>query len=1366
MDTKLLVTLRRPEEAQIVRDAGCEILAEYPNSLLVRCTEAQQEALRQAGLEMTELPQETVQISGMSFAFEHALEADVAAPIAPDPNRKAYYLVRLVGPAKGEWLEAIRALGGAVQSKLRGFTLVVGILPARLQELQELPWVEAVTPYRSAMKVSPKLRPGVSRELSTAALTTLDLESGEPNATVQVEISVFPDESTAPIAAQVRAAGGIILGENSKKVIAIMSPDTITGLANDQSVQAIAPHAFPQFHNDQATQVMDAPPNRIFGDLTLPGTGQIVAVADSGLDTGNAATVHADFAGRVVNIISLPIRPELSSLVNNPGADDGAQDTNSSHGTHVAGSVLGNGTAATAASSSTVPRGMAPEARLYFQAVEQQANWKSAAQLIAEGVPPAAIPPTWPPPAIGLYGLPDDLNNLFNQAYTAGGRIHTNSWGAPIAGIYSDNSAEVDNFMWNNRDMLILFSAGNAGLDLNTDTIIDQDSIGAPGTAKNCLTVGASENNRPSGSTPTPGIDANWNVLGPAGGPPTWPALGPAGHVSDNVEGMAAFSSRGPTDDGRIKPDVVAPGTNVLSTRSSTYAGANPPLWGDVTPSSDPLNGLYCWSGGTSMSTPLVAGTAALIRQHLVQQRGHFQNGVKPSGALIKAFLINGAAPMAGQFAGEIPAGPNNVNGFGRVNLTESLIPDPLTRTLFADEPDYAVETGQIRTFQVKVMDTLEPLKVTLVWTDAPGPVNIGGLQNELYLQVVRPDMTVVDGDVNPFPNATNNVQQVVISSPIVGTYEIRVRGVSVTQQAPGASTGPNPRQDFALVVSNGMGFSVQPVSIAQAIDTTGSMGFFGYMEPAKERATQLVDFMRINDKVSITEFSQRSGVPNDARTPYSLRLLGDFTPDWTDAHTAISGLHAEGRTPIGAGLQEAWNQLMPEPTARPRAIVLLSDGFNNEPPDPFSVLPSIPADVPIFTIALGPASSIPTLQNIAASRPNGAYYSVESDEDVGRLHEIYAQVQALAAGAALIGLSSAEVESQSEEKHEMSVEPGIEEATFALSWTEGREMEFIVTGPDGSRYDNTTAATVERRGSSYHLVRIAVPEPGPWSLLVRNQGSEKPVGYTVSGAVQSALTLSAEVPKVGDERLVVTARLRRGATPWDEAKVVARVTMPTRSRQEVLQKFEDRIRELQLPEEVQEKGLSEEQILLLKLSVFAREFGSEEGGLYGRKSFEVELSSVGDGTWVTEAPIHAPGNASVEVIARGEIGGVPWERHATQSVQVPEAITPVRKLSIKDIFVRRNQRWGYSIIGTRVLKADSTPAIPEDSVQVSMVMTQGNQRAESGNLPYYKRGQYYIWRLQTADFKKNGGATVTVQVRLGKLVVTEAVTDSTSVTL
>ena len=792
MSEKFLVTFYSSEEAQQIRGSGCELLAEYPNSLLVRCTEAQQTALEQAGLEVTALEPPIVQGVGASFVFSDALEADVAAPITPDPNRTAYYLVELIGPAKREWLDEIERLGGVVHGNLPGFTLLIGILPTNLSVLEAQPWVEAITPYRPTMKVSPKLRPDVGRTLRVADLQSLELGSNDAEAQEQVEISVFPGESTTAVAEQIQATGGVVISESDRAVTAIVPPAAIAAIANDQAVQAILPHTFPKLFNDRAREVMGTPTDHIFGSVTLRGTGQIVAVADSGLDTGDPVTIHPDVHGRIATIKSWPTNAAFAPYTNDPPQnDDGSADLYSAHGTHVTGSVLGNGAAARTTGSTTLPQGVAPDAQVYFQAIEQKVNWKTATQLMSSGLRPFTRP--WPPDAASLWGLPDNIGDLFQTAYDGGARIHTNSWGAAVAGQYTEDARAVDQFQWEHRDMLIFFAAGNEGIDGNTNATIDEDSISAPGTAKNCVTVGASENNRPRGSTPVPGIDANWSDL-------RWPTLTAAAHVSDNVEGMAAFSSRGPTDDQRLKPDVVAPGTNVLSMRSTVFTGSRI-LWGDLA-TGDPLRGKYCWSGGTSMSTPLVAGAAALIRQYLIEQRGHFQAGVKPSGALIKALLVNGAVPMVGQFPGEIPAGRNNVTGFGRVNVMNTIAPLGLS-TLFVDEPNEAVETGQIRTYDVQAVNLSQPLKVTLVWTDAPSPVGIGGLQNQLYLQLRHPDGTVTDGDGTPLPTVRNNVQQVIVPAPVAGIYQVRVRGVAVTQQSPGASAGTNPRQDFAIALAN-----------------------------------------------------------------------------------------------------------------------------------------------------------------------------------------------------------------------------------------------------------------------------------------------------------------------------------------------------------------------------------------------------------------------------------------------------------------------------------------------------------------------------------------------------------------------------------
>jgi subtilisin family serine protease len=147
--------------------------------------------------------------------------------------------------------------------------------------------------------------------------------------------------------------------------------------------------------------------------------------------------------------------------------------------------------------------------------------------------------------------------------------------------------------------MVILFAAGNCG-------IYGSNTVLAPGTAKNSITVGSSENDRPD-----------------------------KGNNTDNINDIAFFSSRGFTDDNRIKPDVVAPGTYIISTRSSKASRT-------MGLGNYDANTHYTYGGGTSMSTPIVAGMVALIRQYYLQNEN-----ITPTAALIKATLINGAVNLS-----------------------------------------------------------------------------------------------------------------------------------------------------------------------------------------------------------------------------------------------------------------------------------------------------------------------------------------------------------------------------------------------------------------------------------------------------------------------------------------------------------------------------------------------------------------------------------------------------------------------------------------------------------------------------------------------------------------------------------------------
>ncbi|RME86130.1 MAG: hypothetical protein D6775_00900, partial [Caldilineae bacterium] len=572
-----------------------------------------------------------------------------AQPMQQSPEQASgtLYLIQFQGPIHDEWKQEVAGLGVRLYDYIPEYAFVARMKPSQEAQVAGLPFVRWVGPYRREYRLPSELQAGDRVELGASNVMTFTLMAA-------------PDADMALLEQLIaRMGGALVRGDftrRSRYVRLTLLPDRVSELASSDDVLWIEPYYPAVLYNDVGGgQIMRA--NRLRQNLGLFGSGQIVAVADTGLDVGTTGSAMSDdFEGRIV--AGQPICAYFE------GGRTTWSDFNG-HGTHVAGSVLGSGILSGSNPAAHVYdgsfAGVAPEARLVFQSIDHA-------------------------PGGGLECLPPDLPTyLFGPAYDQGARIHTNSWGGPTGGTprfpryggYDTRAQQVDAMMWEHPDLLILFAAGNAGEDQDRDGVIDLDSMASPGTAKNVITVGASESMRPE-------IAATWGQA--------WPdsyRVPPVrdDRLADNINGMAAFSSRGPADDGRIKPDLVAPGTAIISARShDPQAGTG---WGEY-------DGDYIYDGGTSMATPLTAGAAALVREWLVR----LQHVAVPSAALIKALLINGTAAMApGQYghtsAQEIPdLRPNNVSGWGRVDLEASINPDPPQRVWFAEHPT-GLGTGQ-----------------------------------------------------------------------------------------------------------------------------------------------------------------------------------------------------------------------------------------------------------------------------------------------------------------------------------------------------------------------------------------------------------------------------------------------------------------------------------------------------------------------------------------------------------------------------------------------------------------------------------------------------------------------------------------------
>ena len=371
-----------------------------------------------------------------------------ADPAQADSPRA--YLVQFAAPPSDAEREALAHDGGEIVAYVPDQAYLVRMTPSARAKYESTGRAAWIGDFAPAYKMSPLL--------SDPAIPV----------TGQYMALLFPDADARAIAAALTALGATVEAVNDNgvnKLLRFRAPAAGLGdVAGLTDVAWVEPVAIKTLDNSQAAWVVQT---NIVNDyrvwnMGLRGLGQIVMTSDSGMDMG-----HNMFRDLLVPVSDFGDYPTHRKVIaykrgsNSPLIQFGDHAGASYHGSHTAGTMVGNDSAATGISGLD---GMAKDAKTYFMDISGTA--------LANGVLPF-----------------DDLNDLFLPPYlgnaAGAARISSNSWGSAVAGAYDLNAMQVDQFVWNHPDMYIAFSTGNSGTS---------GTVGSPASAKNLAGMGGTRN--------------------------------------------------------------------------------------------------------------------------------------------------------------------------------------------------------------------------------------------------------------------------------------------------------------------------------------------------------------------------------------------------------------------------------------------------------------------------------------------------------------------------------------------------------------------------------------------------------------------------------------------------------------------------------------------------------------------------------------------------------------------------------------------------------------------------------------------------------------------------------------------------------
>jgi hypothetical protein len=682
--------------------------------------------------------------------------ADAVQAAEPGP---ALHLVQFVGPIKNEWLDAVAAVGATPIQYIatNGYLLWADTESrARLDELvAQGEFLQFSAPYPSSSKVGPALAARDNPDDVVPVVIQMYWHDGRASSEAVIE----------DLAVEVLSGWTPILKfQNIIVTLPVADVGTIASLPDvfwieERMERQLLDEVQGQIlaGNFNADQSGPSAPGYLdwldsYGFSTNPADYPIVDVTDDGI--GNGTVNSGDPTLHQLGDLANPTRLAYVANCTNSASGEGVDG----HG-HINTSIVG-GYDTRSGFPYVDPLG-------YQRGLGINPYGRLAGTRIFD-------------PGFDQSACGGSDTGVIQSVQNSGALINTNSWGCSgCAGTYDDSSQAYDAGVRDadldevgNQEMIIVFSAGNSGPGSGT--------VGTPGNGKNMITVGASENQRPSDE------DGAWTDdcgIGPSG--------------ADNAMDVISFSSRGPSPGSRVKPEVIAPGTHIQGTASTNAGYTGNSVCDQYRPSGQTV---FAASSGTSHSTPAVAGVTSLAYWWMENTLGV----ATPSPAVMKAYLIAHPTYLTGVSANDTL--PSNSQGYGMPNMS----------AMFDDASKYLLDqsvtfdnSGEVWTWEGAVADPSKPVRIVLAYTDAPGAIGTSPQVNDLNLaadvggmaylgNVFSGQWSVTGGSADPF----NNYEAIFLPAGASGAIEITVVGFNIAGDGV-PNTGDGTDQDFALVCYN-----------------------------------------------------------------------------------------------------------------------------------------------------------------------------------------------------------------------------------------------------------------------------------------------------------------------------------------------------------------------------------------------------------------------------------------------------------------------------------------------------------------------------------------------------------------------------------